>query len=81
MDESASTKLVWIKSSRSMNGNCVEVAADALWVFVRDSQHPTGPILVLTRDAWCEFLEWIRRDGTDAAGNPATLRQGWMPAE
>ncbi len=56
----------WHKSSYSnANGGCVEVAtADAL-VGVRDSKHPTGPVLVFTPQEWSAFLAGVRRGEFD----------------
>ncbi|MGH3737848.1 MAG: DUF397 domain-containing protein [Micromonosporaceae bacterium] len=50
----------WRKSTRSGNGtNCVEVADNLLdeagVVLVRDSKHPTGPVLTFTRAEWAAF--------------------------
>jgi Domain of unknown function (DUF397) len=54
----------WRKSSFSHpNGNeCVEVAAGAGVVAVRDSKDPDGPRLVLGRRAWSAFLAAVRAD-------------------
>ena len=51
----------WRKSSYSngTGGNCVEVADLPGGRAVRDSKHPEGPVLVLTRDAWRAFLQGI----------------------
>jgi hypothetical protein len=47
----------WKKSSYSgYNGECVEVATGPEEVMVRDSKNPGGPVLVLTPEAWAEFL-------------------------
>jgi hypothetical protein len=55
---------VWRKSSRS-NGNggnnCVEVAAAAGAVAVRDSKHPTGPVLVFAPAGWAAFIAGAKR--------------------
>ncbi|MGP4109989.1 DUF397 domain-containing protein [Streptomyces sp. 4N509B] len=39
------------------NGNCVEVCdAHPAAVPVRDSKNPTGPALLVPRDAWARFV-------------------------
>ncbi|GAB2441858.1 DUF397 domain-containing protein [Micromonospora schwarzwaldensis] len=58
----------WRKSSRSDDGNCVEVAiADA--VLVRDSKDPQGPILRFDARAWHTFVSTPPIGGL---GQPAT---------
>jgi hypothetical protein len=52
----------WRKSSYSggNGGACVEVASNLPGVIaVRDSKNPTGPKLVLTRDAWRDFTRGV----------------------
>ncbi len=47
----------WRKSSRSSEaGNCVEVARTDRAIGVRDSKHPTGPILTIPATPWATFL-------------------------
>ncbi|MET8677584.1 DUF397 domain-containing protein [Streptomyces sp. NPDC004647] len=55
-----SDDLAWSKSSYSGDegGNCIEVAADASAVHVRDSKDPDGPVLTLTPDAWADFVRF-----------------------
>lgn len=55
------SRAAWHKSSRSgQNGECVEVARNLPGVVaVRDSKHPDGPVLVVTRQAWEAFLQRI----------------------
>lgn len=56
--------LTWRKSSWSAyNGSCVEVAAAAGAVLVRDSKDPGGPVLAFTPDEWRTFLR-AARSGT-----------------
>ncbi|MGW6744198.1 DUF397 domain-containing protein [Streptomyces sp. NPDC055025] len=52
----------WFTSSYSNNGgNCVEVAANLATsrgtVPVRDSKHPTGPVLNIPAGAFTSFVE------------------------
>jgi hypothetical protein len=50
-------RLNWRKAKRSMsNGNCTEVATDAGFVAVRDSQDPAGPVLRYPAGSWQAFL-------------------------
>ncbi|WBB60037.1 DUF397 domain-containing protein [Streptomyces sp. WMMC500] len=53
-----SHELAWVKSSYSGSGggNCVEVAAAAEGVHVRDSKDPSGPVLTVSPEAWTSFL-------------------------
>ncbi|MFJ3089479.1 DUF397 domain-containing protein [Streptomyces sp. NPDC086838] len=46
--------LAWFKSSYSNTegGQCIEVAAGAGSVHVRDSKVAAGPVLRVSRDAW-----------------------------
>ncbi|MGA5041293.1 DUF397 domain-containing protein [Streptomyces capoamus] len=55
--------LAWFKSSYSGSegGNCLEVAASATTVHVRDSKTPAGPTLTLSPATWSEFLDGIAR--------------------
>ncbi|MFE9652501.1 DUF397 domain-containing protein [Micromonospora sp. NPDC006431] len=49
----------WRKSTRSngQGGNCVEVADNLPGlVAVRDSKDPSGPVLVVSPDAWRVFV-------------------------
>lgn len=53
--------LHWFKSSHSGSGggNCVEVAADADAVYVRDSKAAgAGPVLRVDRDEWAAFVSF-----------------------
>jgi hypothetical protein len=57
-----SDSMTWRKSSYSggSGGNCVEVATPPGTVTLRDSKHPTGPILCFTPSDWQAFLTRIR---------------------
>ncbi|MGI5167822.1 DUF397 domain-containing protein [Spirillospora sp. CA-253888] len=57
-------KALWRKSSYSEpnGGDCVEVAGVAGVVAIRDSKHPTGPKLLVGRDAFRCFAERIKGD-------------------
>ncbi|MEJ3745543.1 DUF397 domain-containing protein [Actinomycetes bacterium KLBMP 9797] len=48
--------LVWRKSSRSANTNCIEVASADKSVFIRDSKDRHGPVLRFAQDQWHEFV-------------------------
>lgn len=52
----ASGRLVWRKSSESLNGDCVEVASLSDGVAVRDSKNPEGAMLRFSRSGWQAFL-------------------------
>jgi hypothetical protein len=52
----ASERLVWRKSTDSLNGDCVEVAPLPGGVAVRDSKNPDGPMLEFTHSEWRAFL-------------------------
>jgi uncharacterized protein DUF397 len=59
------TYSAWRKSTRSDEGNCVEVSPsdDATHVGVRDSKDEGGPVLEFDRKTWGTFLDGVR-DGT-----------------
>lgn len=48
----------WFKSSYSSGegGQCVETAAVAEGLYVRDSKAPTGPIVAVSHRAWSGFV-------------------------
>ncbi|HEY6278359.1 MAG TPA: DUF397 domain-containing protein [Streptosporangiaceae bacterium] len=63
----------WRKSSHSSaQGQCVEVAHLPAAVAVRDSRHPDGAVLLLSRPAWAAFLDGVKagRLGRSAGGKP-----------
>lgn len=57
----------WRKSSRSSNGNCLEVAllADGR-VGVRDSKDRSGRVLVVTPAQWRAFVASVKHGGISA---------------
>ncbi|MCP9956391.1 DUF397 domain-containing protein [Streptomyces sudanensis] len=59
-------RLGWFKSSHSGDegGECVEVAADATAVHVRDSKERGGPRLAFTPNAWSGFVTDLGRHRT-----------------
>jgi Domain of unknown function (DUF397) len=58
----------WRKSSYSSDSaNCVEAAALADTVLLRDSKDPTGPVLTFGADAWAAFLAAVQ-DGVMGEG-------------
>ncbi|MCY0936746.1 DUF397 domain-containing protein [Streptomyces sp. H34-S4] len=58
-----STAPQWFKSSYSSDEGdaCVEVAACATQVHVRDSKVTDGPVLDLAPAAWAALTEWTAR--------------------
>ena len=58
------TGLHWFKSTYSGGdgGECVEVAADATAIRVRDSKERNGPQLTFARSAWAGFVVDLGRD-------------------
>jgi hypothetical protein len=52
----------WQKSSVSGSGNCVQVTHTQVYVWVRDSKNPPGPVLGFTFDSWAAFLVGVQRD-------------------
>jgi hypothetical protein len=53
---------VWRKSSYSgaNGGNCIEIAAAAHTVAVRDSKDPDGPVLAFTPNDWQQFADQVK---------------------
>ncbi|WP_028192434.1 DUF397 domain-containing protein [Salinispora pacifica] len=58
-------RLVWRKSSESLNGDCVEVASLCDGVAVRDSKNPEGAMLRFSRSEWQAFLRGANHDEFD----------------
>ena len=61
MDMSSAT---WRKSSYSgaNGGNCIEIAAAARTVAVRDSKDPEGPVLAFGPKDWQRFADRVKAD-------------------
>ncbi|GAB3014984.1 DUF397 domain-containing protein [Streptomyces pseudoechinosporeus] len=60
-DSCVEVALDWFKSSYSDSSNpndCVEVATTPGTIHVRDSKNIEGPQLVLTPDAWADFVTY-----------------------
>ncbi|MFE1786042.1 DUF397 domain-containing protein [Streptomyces sp. NPDC059506] len=59
----AIARLDWFKSSYSSGegGDCVEVAASAGAVHVRDSKDRSGPVLSFAADEWSAFVGFAAR--------------------
>ncbi|WP_073948849.1 DUF397 domain-containing protein [Streptomyces kebangsaanensis] len=64
MNTEQPARLDWFKSSYSSGegGACVEVAAEATVVRVRDSKERSGPQLAFARSAWAGFVTDLGRD-------------------
>ncbi|MCI4045489.1 DUF397 domain-containing protein [Streptomyces sp. TRM75563] len=62
--DASSLHVTWWKSSASgAQGDCVECGLLDSAVAVRDSKHPTGPALVISRDALAAMVGAVA-DGT-----------------
>jgi hypothetical protein len=59
------TGAVWRKSSKSKDGECVEIARVDDLVGVRDSKDPTGPVLELSAEVFRDFVSDIKRGAFD----------------
>ncbi|MGW1612216.1 DUF397 domain-containing protein [Streptomyces sp. NPDC002285] len=65
-----SSSIAWRRSSYSngMGGECLEVAALAEAVTVRDSKSISGPRLTLSTTTWRDFIRAVaRHDGNPLA--------------
>jgi hypothetical protein len=61
-------KPAWKKSSKSAQGNCVEVAKISEAVLVRDSKNPIdGKVLYFSAKCWMEFIGSMKRDQIESA--------------
>lgn len=54
------SELTWVKSGRCESHACVEVAAAADSIFVRNSTDPEGPTLRFTKAEWVAFVGGVR---------------------
>ncbi|MFE6283124.1 DUF397 domain-containing protein [Streptomyces sp. NPDC057877] len=53
----------WQRSSYSGDGsNCVEIATASTTIHIRDSKHPQGPHLGITRTTWTPFIQYVTSD-------------------
>ncbi len=51
----------WVKSTRSTNGDCVEVARLRGGAYgVRDSKNQNGPVIILTPGEWSAFIDGVK---------------------
>lgn len=62
--------VVWQRSTRCLNGNCVEVAKVGMprtvsEVRVRDSKDPRSPELAFGTAAWHTFIEGVKNGDLD----------------
>jgi hypothetical protein len=55
----------WIKSSHSVQGNCVQVSFRGNKVFLRDSKNPDGDILCVGRGEWEIFIASVKAGEMD----------------
>ena len=54
----------WRKSTRSSQGNCVEVHIGGT-VKIRDTKDQEGPMLLVSREAWQAFRDGVRNGEFD----------------
>lgn len=52
--------LVWVKSTYTDTGNCVEWARPQDGVLVRDSKRPAGARIPLRPTAWSSLVDWAK---------------------
>jgi hypothetical protein len=60
--------LTWRKSSRCGNTTCVEVAADAGTVWMRDGKTPDQKPLQFSHSEWRAFTDSLRAGDFDPTG-------------
>lgn len=65
MSEQEHASAAWRKSSASESGNCVEVAISPYAVYIRHSQHRSGPELEFLHHEWVTFLAGVRNGEFD----------------
>jgi hypothetical protein len=53
-------KIVWHRSSLCADNQCVEVAADDSYSYVRDAKAPDGAVLRFTRAEWMAFIAGMK---------------------
>jgi hypothetical protein len=58
--DSEQTHVIWLKSTASGSGDCVEVAYVDESVLVRHSRNQLGPVLSFSRPEWAAFLEDVQ---------------------
>jgi hypothetical protein len=63
MDESMGA---WVRSSRCVGGDCVEVRVSLDGVAMRDSKDVDAGVLTFEAGAWSAFLADLRAGGFDA---------------
>jgi hypothetical protein len=51
-----SSQPAWRKSTRSLNGDCVEIAITNTIIWIRDSKDPDGVKLSFAADNWRHFI-------------------------
>jgi len=59
----------WVRSSRCVNGSCIEVRFDAeigdtrgTTVTIRDGKNRSGPTLSVDHETWASFVKAIKAD-------------------
>jgi len=57
--DSEQSPIVWLRSTASGGGNCVEVSFTGMEVQLRDSREPDGPVLSFSRPQWKAFITGV----------------------
>jgi hypothetical protein len=60
VDSSYLDSLSWRRSSRCNGGSCVEVAELDSVIMIRDSAEPGNTPIIVSRDAWLNFVLGVR---------------------